>query len=172
MEKTLLLGDKAYVVALVMGDANTAELVIDGAVSNVKILERRPGYVVAKIGERVAPIYLSAPMGELRSRHVALPGSSFAISEAPEEEGVAAGAASSGSKSFDGQIRSPMPAKVVKVCVSVGQDVEASSVCAVVEAMKMEHSLSTPVAGKIKSIAVSEGSQVGLGEVVVTVELL
>ena len=58
---------------------------------------------------------------------------------------------------------SPMPGSVVAVNVADGEQVQGGAVVVVVEAMKMEHALRTPVAG-IVTLLVSIGEQVKLGQ--------
>ena len=58
------------------------------------------------------------------------------------------------------EIRAPMPGRVVKVLVEVGQSIEAHERCVVIEAMKMENELRAPAAGKVAEIFVSEGVSV------------
>ncbi|MFM8772233.1 MAG: biotin/lipoyl-containing protein, partial [Actinomycetota bacterium] len=68
------------------------------------------------------------------------------------------------------QARSPMPGTVVSVPVGVGDAIEAGAVVAVVEAMKMEHSLRAPASGVVTAVAVAAGDQVRLDEVLVAVD--
>ena len=49
----------------------------------------------------------------------------------------------------DGAVTSPMPGTVTVVQASVGDEVEAGTPLLVVEAMKMEHVLTAPVAGTV-----------------------
>lgn len=64
----------------------------------------------------------------------------------------------------DAELTSPMPGAVVAVAVADGDSVEAGTVVVTVEAMKMEHALTAPVAGVVELI-VSEGEQVKVGQV-------
>ncbi len=59
-----------------------------------------------------------------------------------------------------GTVRNPSPAVVISIPVSIGDAVEAGDVVAVVEAMKMESSLTTPVAGRVTEIFVAPNTQV------------
>jgi acetyl/propionyl-CoA carboxylase alpha subunit len=59
----------------------------------------------------------------------------------------------------DGAIRSPMPGKVTLVAVQAGQAVEKGQLLLVLEAMKMEHSMTAPFAGVVAEVLVSEGGQ-------------
>lgn len=67
--------------------------------------------------------------------------------------------------------RSPMPGAVVMVPVSVGDRVSAGDPVAVVEAMKMEHTVRAPADGVVTAITVSVGSQVRLEEELVQLDL-
>jgi biotin carboxyl carrier protein len=67
-------------------------------------------------------------------------------------------------------VQSPMPGKVVKVLVAVGDEVKSGQGVVVVEAMKMENELKSPKDGKIKAVAVKEGQAVEAGQSLVTLE--
>ncbi len=67
-------------------------------------------------------------------------------------------------------IKAPMPGKVVRVLVKVGDDVEAGQGIAVVEAMKMQNELKTPHAGRVASIHVKENDAVNAGTVIAVIE--
>ncbi len=51
-----------------------------------------------------------------------------------------------------GLVRSPAPAVVVSIPVAVGDEVDAGGVVAVVEAMKMETSLTAPFRGRVRAV--------------------
>jgi len=67
-------------------------------------------------------------------------------------------------------ITSPMPGKIVKLLVEVGQEVGADHGLIVVEAMKMENELKSAGAGKITEIFVKEGDVVESGAKLLLVE--
>ena len=67
-------------------------------------------------------------------------------------------------------IRAPMPGKIVRVKVSVGDAVAAGDGLVVVEAMKMQNELKAPKAGTVTAVEVAEGGSVAAGEVLVVVE--
>ena len=85
----------------------------------------------------------------------------------PRQAGVRKGGIDPGTS---GDIASPMPGKVIRVLVGVGDDIQPGQGLLVVEAMKMQNEIKAPVAGKIKAVHVSEGSAVAAGEVMVVVE--
>jgi biotin carboxyl carrier protein len=67
------------------------------------------------------------------------------------------------------EIKSPMPSRVVKILKGEGDEVAAEEGIIVVEAMKMESELKTPIAGIIKEIMVKEGDAVESGTVLLIV---
>jgi biotin carboxyl carrier protein len=69
-----------------------------------------------------------------------------------------------------GTVTAPMPGKVVKVLVTVGQQVTARQGVAVVEAMKMENELRAGRDGTVRDILVAEGASVDAGTPLVVIE--
>ncbi|MBI2454673.1 MAG: 5-oxoprolinase subunit PxpB [candidate division NC10 bacterium] len=67
-------------------------------------------------------------------------------------------------------VASPLPAQVVKVLGSPGDAIVAGQPLVVLMAMKMEHSVVAPLAGRIAAIRVREGDVVGAGDLLVTIE--
>ena len=59
----------------------------------------------------------------------------------------------------------PMPGKITRVEKNVGDKVEAGDVVVVLEAMKMEHTCTSPVAGVVSDLRCKEDDVVGDGEV-------
>lgn len=67
-------------------------------------------------------------------------------------------------------VTAPMPGKVVKVFVKVGDEVKEGQGLVVVEAMKMENELKAPRAGKVTEVLAKEGVAVENGAKLVVVE--
>ena len=65
------------------------------------------------------------------------------------------------------KILSPMPGKITKVSVSEGDGVEENQSLIVMEAMKMEYTLSSQIQGKVLKLNVNVGDQVELGALLV-----
>jgi biotin carboxyl carrier protein len=82
---------------------------------------------------------------------------------------LASHAASGARASGPTAVRSPMPGKIVKVLVQVGDEVKAGQGIAVVEAMKMENELKAPRDGKITEIGAREGQAVESGQTLATI---
>ena len=75
------------------------------------------------------------------------------------------------SPAMDNQIVAPMPGKVLKVQIEVGEAAKAQEVAIVMEAMKMEYSLKFQREGVVESVSVKEGDMVARGEVLVTLKM-
>ena len=58
----------------------------------------------------------------------------------------------------------PMPAKVVKVNCKAGEEVRKGEVLIILEAMKMENEILSPIDGQVKEVCVVEGDNVSHGE--------
>jgi 3-methylcrotonyl-CoA carboxylase alpha subunit len=70
----------------------------------------------------------------------------------------------------DGLIKAPMHGKVLALLVAEGDMVTKGQWLAIIEAMKMEHTLTAPRAGRICGIAVSKDSQVVEGAKLMAIE--
>jgi methylmalonyl-CoA carboxyltransferase small subunit len=66
--------------------------------------------------------------------------------------------------------RSPVAGVVVKVAAQVGQAIQANDVLMVLEAMKMETSITSPVSGKVAKVNAAVGDPVQSGQVLVEFE--
>ena len=67
-------------------------------------------------------------------------------------------------------ISSPMPGKVVKIPVKVGDQVQVGDTVIIISAMKMESEYKTGKSGVIKEIHVSEGETIEGHKILITIE--
>ena len=65
-------------------------------------------------------------------------------------------------------VKSPMPGLVIDVLVNVNETVEKNQSLIILEAMKMENVIKSPVQAKIKSIMVKKGDNVNKNEVLIS----
>ncbi|HEX6734157.1 MAG TPA: biotin/lipoyl-containing protein, partial [Azonexus sp.] len=72
--------------------------------------------------------------------------------------------------SHGGGLTAPMPGKVVALLAQPGQQVEKGTPLLILEAMKMEHTITAPAAGTVKAFCYAAGEQVGDGAALVEFE--
>ena len=68
------------------------------------------------------------------------------------------------------KVTAPLPGKIIALKVKVGDKVKAGQEVVILEAMKMENSITSDVAGTIKQILVQEGDNVATDAILVEVE--
>jgi 3-methylcrotonyl-CoA carboxylase alpha subunit len=78
-------------------------------------------------------------------------------------------AADAGSERGDGAVLAPMNGRIVAVLVVPGQRVARGARVALMEAMKMEHSLNAPIDGTVTAVAAEAGAAVVAGATVVRI---
>ncbi|MCW2246630.1 3-methylcrotonyl-CoA carboxylase alpha subunit [Azospirillum fermentarium] len=70
-----------------------------------------------------------------------------------------------------GKLTAPMPGTVVRVLVDEGQDVERGAPLMLLEAMKMEHTIKAPAAGRVTAVNFAAGDQVAEGVELLSIEI-
>jgi biotin carboxyl carrier protein len=88
-----------------------------------------------------------------------------ALAEPPTVEAAVRSAGHAGDASQP--IEAPMPGTVIAVRVGAGDEVAAGHVLILLEAMKMENTVTAPAAGRVERVLVSAGDQVRRGQVLV-----
>jgi acetyl-CoA/propionyl-CoA carboxylase, biotin carboxylase, biotin carboxyl carrier protein len=88
-------------------------------------------------------------------------GHTWALTAQRAVSGRAAGGTAAGG---DGVVRAPMPGTVVSVLAEAGQQVTAGQRLVIVEAMKMEHTVTAPAGGTVAELTVKPGQQVRMDE--------
>jgi biotin carboxyl carrier protein len=155
---------------------------VDGEAREVRVQRDGDGQVTVRTGEserafRVEPLgngvfRLSDGSGVWRvtvdrdgaCRHVSIPGVGSARID--RETAGRRGARDAA----PGSLASPMPGKIVKVFVAVGDVVEKGQDLLVVEAMKMEIKVSAPLAGTVKALHAAAGDPCDGGQILAEVE--
>ena len=96
--------------------------------------------------------------------------------QAAEAEAAAAAAPNSGKQAPAAEpitgypVLAPLPGRVIDVLVKVGDEVKAGQEVVILEAMKMENSIETDYAGKVKQVLVQPGETVAMEAVMIEVE--
>lgn len=70
----------------------------------------------------------------------------------------------------EGELKAPMPGKILEIMVEEGDEVELGDPVAILEAMKMENELNAPVAGVVASISVSVDDSLEKNAIILEIE--
>jgi biotin carboxyl carrier protein len=88
-----------------------------------------------------------------------------------ERDLLIASLSTSGSRSRSGEeVRAPMPSRIVRIDVNIGQEVLAGQPLLVLEAMKMENTLKAAQGGTVADIPVKAGKAVEKGELLIVLK--
>jgi len=72
---------------------------------------------------------------------------------------------------FDGRIKAPLSGKIIKINVKRDEKVEKDTPLCVIEAMKMQNEITSPVKGIIKEISINEGKIISKGDILFRIEI-
>jgi biotin carboxyl carrier protein len=131
------------------------EFEIEGSSYRVVVKETRGDHAIVEVNGTEYRVEIKTPASApARSAAVAAP-----VAVAPRTD-------SSGPVTAieDGVVRAPLPGVIRKLMRKVGETVEAQEPVLVLEAMKMENEIKTPVAGTIAEFLVNEGDSVNTGD--------
>ncbi|MCK5847171.1 MAG: acetyl-CoA carboxylase biotin carboxylase subunit [Bacteroidales bacterium] len=151
------LKEKEYAIELIESDINYYKLQIDGKNLECHLKEIRHDYIRVNIDGLCQYMHISDDKenGSILSfqgnkfvlkRSDLLYDTDFFIDESDTVSG--------------NSVKSPMPGKVLKIKVSVGDSVSKGESLLIVEAMKMENSITSPRDGIVEKINTSEGEMV------------
>jgi 3-methylcrotonyl-CoA carboxylase alpha subunit len=129
----------------------------------VEIVHRRDGAVTIRVMGSVIGQVAHADAMRLRSGDVAVMQNGETWTLAVHDPLLAADAAGA----VTDRIVAPMPGKIVQVLVRAGDVVTQGQPVAILEAMKMEHTLKASADLRVESVDVAPGEQVGEGAVLV-----
>jgi biotin carboxyl carrier protein len=107
--------------------------------------------------------------GESQTYEIHFAGQRFEVQVEDERTKSLTGAVASAHSAGEARIRAPMPGLVVGVPFDPGAPVTRGQTVVILEAMKMENDLATPISGTIKEIRISKGQTVNQGDVLVVI---
>ena len=100
---------------------------------------------------------------------IVVAGQRFEVHVEDEREKALAGSIKSAHEAGEAIVRAPMPGLVLGIPFEPGARVERGQTVAILEAMKMENDLASPIAGIIKEVKVAKGQTVNQGDALVVV---
>ncbi len=150
-----------HTVVLTRAHGGVLQLLIDGSSYALSFASTASGALDVRLGTQraLARVY---QMGEVA--HV------FTAQGAAEITVVDALAHAGESRSDAGRLTAPMPGKVVSFSVKAGDQVSKGQPLAVMEAMKMEHTIAAPSDGVVAELLYAPGDQVAEGAELIKLE--
>ncbi|MGH9145635.1 MAG: biotin/lipoyl-containing protein [Vicinamibacterales bacterium] len=151
------------------GPDNRYRFMIDGQAVDVGAVGLEPGTwsLVLQDGSQ----HIVGVSGRLASGYtVHLPSGDVAVNLVDRGRRSSRGRVRTQEGTGSGQVAAPMPGKVVRVLVTVGQSVQAGEGIVVIEAMKMENELRAARAGVVRQVAARPGLSVEAGAVLAVID--
>jgi 3-methylcrotonyl-CoA carboxylase alpha subunit len=160
---TLRAGEELKALNIATCAGGFWEISIGGCTVQVRGQLCSNGQIQAQIGERRvnAAVVIA---GE--RRHVFFEGRSHVLAH------VQALSSGGGGEATEGDLRAPMPGKIIALLAEPGATVDKGAPLLVMEAMKMEHQLVAPAKGTVKAFLCQPGDQVADGVELVQFENL
>jgi biotin carboxyl carrier protein len=169
---------------IVTGTENPQEITIDGQILNIDWRQLAPLAADAKgktgMGGRYS-LLMGGKSYEVYAREINKPdsggfwyevvvaGQRFEVHVEDEREKALSGSIKSAHEAGEAIVRAPMPGLVLGIPFEPGAKVERGQTVAILEAMKMENDLASPIAGTIKEVKVAKGQTVNQGDALVVV---
>jgi biotin carboxyl carrier protein len=150
---TVTIKGKSRLVDASWLDADTFSLIAGGAAREIR-LHRRDGS--GSVGVELGGRLYEAVVARAGTRASGPAGAADAVSPAAAMEPI--------------RVKAPMPGRIVRVLVAVGDRVTARQPVVVVEAMKMENELRAPNSGVVREVLVVPGAAVESGAVLIVVD--
>ena len=153
----------------------------DGRSVEIDVSKTRNGYTIKVADEKFsaevdgADVCLIGPSGTTRGAFAATRQKVYVESDGGLFEfDILSGDNESADHAHSGEqdkLRAPMPGKIVKITVAIGDQVKAKQRLAIIESMKMENQLLSPGAGAVSAIHFKPGDQVDADAVIIELEL-
>jgi len=155
-------------------DGEKVSASMEKAGTEIKITTGEDTFVFQPVGENLYHVtvdgrtYRAAAVRHKGGYYVDVDSVLFELKE-PSEDGFAGGAG--GHEGEKDKIYAPMPGKIVKIMVDVGDEVDVKHPMVIVEAMKMENQVNSKAKGKVKAVNFAAGDQVDTESPIIELEL-
>lgn len=158
MHARMKLGDDTFDVYLARAEGGL-KVEVDGEAHAVEAVPEKDGYRV-KVGAKTFLVRLDGAAVVVGDETFPLGLTDVRTAGAPGQHGPKGG----------GDIKPPMPGKVVAIKVKPGDKVETGQTLLVLEAMKMQNELGAPGPGTVKEVKVTTGQNVETKDVLIVIE--
>ncbi len=164
------IGDRVADVTLVSKDGNKVQLIIDGAPYDVDIVMAENGSCSILHEGKSYNVELIRKEGG-KNYTVNAHYQSYDI-EIIDSQAKYLRMRKGGEEKQEDKIVSPMPGKVIKIPVKVGDRLQAGDIVVVIEAMKMQSNYKVNSECVVKDILVNEGDSVNSNQVIMTLDVV
>lgn len=165
----ILLNDKLMQVDILKLDGDNLEVSIDGKILDFNVIKVENGiYSILHEGKSYDMEIVTG--SDKRNYTVAHRSSSFDVEIIDPEAKYMKNRMKGMAEEDQNSIASPMPGKVVKIPVEVGDTVEPGQTLIIISAMKMESEYKAKRSGKIKDILTNEGDTIEGNETLILIE--
>ena len=147
-------------------ESDEASVRVDGQVVDVSVTEAEAGVWLLRRGSEQTVAHVDGRGGKL-AVEIRGPGRDALVIAAEVTDARRSPLAAPARAAGGGApvtVRSPIPGRLIKLLVKVGDAVAAGQTMVVLEAMKMENELAAPRAGRIAELRVAEGAAVDAGQ--------
>ena len=155
-------------IKLRIGSQSQGVLLFKGKSVRAALTSQRDGLYRVKVGDKYSNVYIE----RLKDNHYQVWLKHFVLRVKLEDErdALIARFARKVIRKSEETIRAPMPGIVTRISVVAGGMIARGSGVLLLEAMKMENEIRSPIAGKIKTIAVKENTPVEKDQALIVVE--
>ncbi len=163
------IGDRTANVELLSRNNEQVLILIDGKEYALDYVQVGPGRYSALLQNKSYNIEI-IPGSGIREYQVSSIKNTYTVQIIDAEAKYLASRNKGADEDAEATILAPIPGKVVRIPISVGDFVEAGQTVAIMSAMKMESEFKAKKAGKIIDVPVSEGQTVDARQVLVVME--
>ena len=158
MKKVIVNGKEANITIRHLSK-ETVSFALDGVTYNYRqtAIKCLPFEIVLKQEQENHFFYWDQDRGVIDGRDIVIEEPSLFMEASPHKTVVH-------EKEDDG-IQAPMPGKILQINVEIGERVDADQILAVLEAMKMEHTIKSPKQGIVETISWNIGDRVEEGAI-------
>lgn len=163
----ITIGKKAYAVEIAKRSETLFEVRVDGTLFEVDARKAPGDFLSLLIGHNAHDVDALAHNGTVR---LAVDGETFEAEVVDADRKALLGRKKKFISEGPQEVRAPMPGKIVKLLAKPGDAVAEGQGLVIVEAMKMENVLKSPISGVVRQVFVAEHQTVEARMPLVTVE--
>ncbi len=165
----ILLNDKIMQVEILKQDGSNLEVMINGKTMEVNVIKVDQG-IYSMLHNGKSYDMEIVPGGGKRKYIVAHGCSTYDIEINDSEAKYMKNRLKGQMEQDQDSISSPMPGKIVKIPVEVGDEIEPGQTLIIISAMKMESEYKAKRSGKIKEILANEGDTIEGNQPLILIE--